>query len=174
LTHKFSGFDNFPIFFFPFLLFLFSLSFFVLFHRRPRMHSSMKQEHLANSSGPSALLMRLAPWRPLVPSLQESSHPSPSLLLLPLHSLSGELPMVGNQALKSGNGRPLWKVSTKLNFLHGTTKTDAHDLPLPIRPQFYLKQTLISRFCGISFFKETQILSLTRILILLDSSHALI
>jgi hypothetical protein len=129
------------------------------------MHSSMKQEHLANSSGPSALLMLLAPWRPLVPSLQESSHPSPSLLLLPLHSLSGELPMVGNQALKSGNGRPLWKVSTK---------TDAHDLPLPIRPQFYLKQTLISRFCGISFFKETRILSLTRILILLDSSHTLI
>jgi hypothetical protein len=103
------------------------------------MHSSMKHEHLANSTGPSALLMRLPPWRPLVPSLQDSNRASPSLLL-PLHSLSGELPMVGNQALKSGNGRPLWKVSTKLSFLHGTTKTDAHDLPLAI-PASILSRT---------------------------------
>jgi hypothetical protein len=50
----------------------------------------------------------------------------------PLHSLSGELPTAGNQALKFGNGRPPWKASTKLGFLHGRTKIDAHNFPLAI------------------------------------------
>jgi hypothetical protein len=40
--------------------------------------------------------------------------------------------MVGNQVLKSGNGHPPWKASTKLGFLHGTTKMDVHHLSLAI------------------------------------------
>jgi hypothetical protein len=118
LSHrKFSSLEKFPHFFLPFLFFPFLLSSFFLFlvcfflSDTTRYSSSQEQQYRTKS-----LLMRLPPWRPLVPSLQDSSRPSPSLLLLPLHSLSGELPMAGNQVLKSGNGHPLCKVSTKLGF----------------------------------------------------------
>jgi hypothetical protein len=50
--------------------------------------------------------------------------------------------MTDNQALKSGNGRSPWKASTKLGFLHGTIKTDAHYLPLAIPTINFIRNEL--------------------------------
>jgi hypothetical protein len=76
----------------------------------------------------------------LPPPCSHASCLSP--LPFPLSSLSGELPHAGNQALKSNNGRPPWKASTKLGFLRGTTKMDVHYLPLAILVLNFIRNEL--------------------------------
>jgi hypothetical protein len=140
LPEIFQIWKNFHIFsFFSFFSFPSFSSFFSLSSFLPHAAVCMNGTE-AGSKWPAALPNVATPHGAPTSNIA-SRVPCPSPLL-PLHYLSGELPMAGNQALKSRNGRPTWKASTMLGFLHGTTKTDAHNIPLAILGLNFIRNQL--------------------------------
>jgi hypothetical protein len=59
-----------------------------------------------------------------------------------LSSLSGELPRGRSWSSKYVHGRLPWRALTKVVFLHGMTKTDAHNLPLVIPALNFIQNEL--------------------------------
>jgi hypothetical protein len=86
-----------------------------------RTTSSHEQGDNTEQPGPSP-----PPTAPLAPPSRTHLSPSPSL---PSPASS---PMIGHGAPTSAMAALPWRALTKVVFLRGATKTDAHDLPLAI------------------------------------------
>jgi hypothetical protein len=137
-------------FFLSFLLFP-SLLFPSYSHRSYR--SPMEKVPTNNTSSmteppsPSRSPMRLPP-----PHCQQ---PTPPACLLPLLSLSDELPMAGHGVPTPAMAALPRRAPTKTIFLHGMTKMDAHDLPLAISSLNFIQNQLYSlNFVGFCFLSK--------------------